>query len=115
MNISSIVVRASAEHIEQLVEELKKSDLCDYHLHEDGKIIVTIEGEGISEEIAKLKQIQAMKYVVSADLMYSYSEEELDKEKDKIEKSDGIKAWLNDNSKDAGLISYSGDLKSKKL
>ena len=115
MNISSIVIRSLAEYTEQLVAALKKSDVCDYHLHDETKIIVTIEGDGISEEIAKLKKIQAMEHVISADMMYSYSEEELDKEKDKIEKSDGIKPWLNDNRDDAGLISYAGDLKKKNL
>lgn len=115
MNISSVVVRVLPENTEHLVGQLKDSDLCDYHLHDEGKIIVTIEGEGISEEIAKLKKIQAMKNVLSADMMYSYSEDELDQERDKIDKSDGIKPWLNDSSKDAGLINYDGDLKKKKL
>ncbi|MDE5418364.1 chaperone NapD [Labilibaculum sp. DW002] len=113
MNISSIVIRTLPEHSENLVSELKKSEICDYYLHDETKIIVTIEGEGISEEIAKLKKIQKMDHVISADMMYSYSEDELDREKDKIEKSDEIKPWLNDNSKDAGLISYAGDLKKK--
>ncbi|MPQ45591.1 nitrate reductase [Marinifilum sp. N1E240] len=113
MNISSIVIRSLAEHSENLVALLKESDLCEYHLHDETKIIVTIEGEGISEEIAKLKKIQKMDHVISADMMYSYSEDELDREKDKIEKSDGINQWLNDKSKDAGLINYAGDLKKK--
>ena len=113
MNISSIVIRTLPEHSENLVSELKKSEICDYYLHDETKIIVTIEGEGISEEIAKLKQIQKMDHVIAADMMYSYSEDELDREKDKIEKSDGIKPWLNDNSDEAGLISYAGDLKKK--
>jgi len=113
MNISSVVIRSLAEHSEKLVAKLKESDWCEYYLHDETKIIVTIEGEGISEEIAKLKKIQKMDHVISADMMYSYSEDELDREKDKIEKSDEIKPWLNDNSKDAGLISYAGDLKKK--
>ncbi len=113
MNISSIVIRSLAEHSEQLVAKLKESDLCEYYLHDETKIIVTIEGEGISEEIAKLKQIQKMNHVISADMMYSYSEDELDREKDKIEKSDGINQWLNDKSENAGLINYAGDLKKK--
>lgn len=113
MNISSIVIRVAQEHCEALVEKIKASDICDYYLHDETKIIATIEGEGISEEIAKLKKIQKMDHVISADMMYSYSEDELDREKDKIEKSDEIRPWLNDNSKDAGLISYAGDLKKK--
>lgn len=113
MNISSIVIRTLPEHSEKLVSELKKSEVCDYYLHDETKIIVTIEGEGISEEIAKLKKLQKLDHVISADMMYSYSEDELDREKDKIEKSDGIKPWLNDTSDEAGLIGYAGDLKKK--
>lgn len=113
MNISSIVIRTLPEHSEQLVELLKKSEVCEYYLHDETKIIVAIEGEGISEEIGKLKILQKMEHVIAADMMYSYSEDELDREKDKIEKSDGINPWLNDNREDAGLINYAGDLKKK--
>ncbi len=113
MNISSVVIRTLPEHSQKMVEVFKKSELCEYYLHDVTKIIVAIEGEDISEEIAKLKKLQKMDHVISADMMYSYSEDELEKEKDKIEKSDGINQWLNDNSKDAGLINYAGDLKKK--
>lgn len=115
MNISSVVIRTLPEHSEQLVEQFKASEVCEYYLHDETKIIVTIEGDGISEEIAKLKKIQKMNHVIAADMMYSYSEDELDREKDKIEKSDGINQWLNDTSKDAGLINYAGDLRKKNL
>lgn len=113
MNISSIVIRVLPEHCESTLELIKASDVCDYFMHDETKIIVTIEGNDISEEIAKLKQIQKMDHVISADMMYSYSEDELDKEKDKIEKSGDINEWLNDTSESAGLINYAGDLKKK--
>ena len=53
MNISSIVVQAPSKYIDELVELFKEADYCDYHLHdkERGKIIVTVEGEGVEEEI----------------------------------------------------------------
>ena len=113
MNISSIVIRVLPEYCEALVAELKVSDYCDYFMHDETKIIVAIEGEDISEEIAKLKKIQKMKHVIAADMMYSYSEDELEKEKDKIQKSGDINQWLNDTSENAGLIRYAGDLKKK--
>lgn len=113
MNISSIVVRVLPKYCESTVEALKSCELCDYFMHDETKIIVTIDGEDISEEIGKLKQIQKMNHVISADMMYSYSEDELEKEKDKIEKSGDINEWLNDASENAGLMSYAGDLKKK--
>lgn len=113
MNISSIVIRVLPEHCESTLEKIKASEVCDYFMHDETKIIVTIDGEDISDEIGKLKQIQKMDHVISADMMYSYSEDELEKEKDKIEKSGDINEWLNDTSENAGLIKYAGDLKKK--
>ncbi len=113
MNVSSIVIRTLPKHSEQLVELLKKSEVCEYYLHDETKIIVAIEGEDISEEMVKLKKIQQMDHVIAADMMYSYSEDELEKEKDKIEKSGDVNQWLNDSSENAGLIRYAGDLKKK--
>jgi nitrate reductase NapD len=113
MNISSIVIRVLPEYCEAIVAELKASEFCDYFMHDETKIIVAIDGEDISEEIAKLKKIQTMKHVIAADMMYSYSEDELEREKDKIEKSGDINEWLNDSSENAGLIRYAGDLKKK--
>lgn len=111
MNISSIVIRVLPEHCESTLIKIKASDVCDYFMHDETKIIVTIEGEDISEEIAKLKKIQEMEHVITANMMYSYSEDELNQEKDKIEKSNDINEWLNDTSQNAGLINYAGDLK----
>ncbi len=113
MNISSIVIQVLPEYCKSTLELIKSSELCDYFMHDETKIIVTIEGEDISEEIGKLKQIQKIDHVISADMMYSYSEDELEKEKDKIEKSGNINEWLNDTNQNAGLINYAGDLKKK--
>ena len=115
MNISSIVVQVLKENVDKVVEELKNSDFCDYHFHDKdkGKIIVTVEGEGVTEEIAKLKKIQELPYVISADMMMSYSEEELDKEREKLDLQDPVAPMLNDDSIRAEDIVYHGDLKKK--
>ncbi|NOG44924.1 MAG: chaperone NapD [Calditrichaeota bacterium] len=77
MNISGVVVRAKSENIEQVVEKLKLSGLCEVHQTEkSGKIIITIEGSSIKNETEKLKQIQAIDGVVSADMAYAYSEQD---------------------------------------
>ena len=56
MNISSIVVQTRAEYLEQVLIDLKNSEVCDYHMHDDkGRVIVTIEGKGVAEELKKLK------------------------------------------------------------
>ena len=78
MNVSSIVVKTLPEHVQSLIENLRSADFCEVHFHDAaGRIVVTIEGEDISEEMRKLKLIQGMPQVLSADLAYAYSEQEL--------------------------------------
>lgn len=115
MNISSIVVQARNEFIEGLVEKIKKCDFCDYHFHDVsiGKIIVTVEGEGIEQEMANVRKIEALEHVVSAEMMMAYSEDELDCERDKLQTSDVIPDMLKNNNIKAEDITYQGDLKKK--
>ena len=78
MNVSSAVVKTRPEHVQDVVDALRAMDRCETPFHDDqGRIVVTIEGETISEEMGTLKTIQAMPHVLSAELAYSYSESEL--------------------------------------
>ena len=46
MNISSIVVQTVPKFLDEVVNALKNSDACDYHLHDEkGRILITIEGD----------------------------------------------------------------------
>ncbi len=114
MNISSVVVQVMPKYVDEVVEALKKSEYCDYHLHdkEKGKIIITIEGEGVAEEIDKLKHIQMIPHVISAEMMMSYSEEELERERDKIEKQNPVPEILNKDDVKAEDIVYGGDVRN---
>jgi len=115
MNISSIVVQVRSEYIDEVVNTLKESDFCDYHFHDKsiGKIIVTVEGENISEEIAKVKKIQAVPHIIAADMMMAYSEDELEQERSKLETGPNVPEMLNDDTIRAEDIVYNGDLKKK--
>jgi len=118
MNISSIVVQVRQEYVDEVVEALKAADFCDYHFHDKaiGKIIVTVEGEGVSEEIEKVKKIQAVPHVIAADMMMAYSEDELDEERSKLEMNGpNVPEMLNDDSIRAEDIVYHGDLKKKDI
>ncbi len=78
MNVSSAVVKTRPEHVQDVVDALRAMDRCETPFHDDqGRIVVTIEGETISEEMGTLKTIQAIPHVLSAELAYSYSESEL--------------------------------------
>ena len=79
MNISSIVVQTLPKNLEEVVKALKASGVCDYFMHDElGRVIVTIEGDGVQEELKKLKVIEAIPNVISADMQMAYSQEELD-------------------------------------
>ena len=114
MNISSVVVRTNPESIEEVVQILKDSELCEFHLHDDkGRIIVTVEATKADGEVAVLQQLQAIPNVLSADLVYAYSEDELNQEREQLEHGENIPDWLNDENAKLRDIKYQGDLKGK--
>jgi nitrate reductase NapD len=115
MNISSIVVQCRSEYYDGLTERLEESGLCDFHFgdKEKGKIIITIEGEDVEEEIKKLTAIQAMPHVIAADMMQTYQEDMLDNEIKNLEEADLVPEMLNDDTLDAADIVYHGDLKKR--
>lgn len=116
MNISSIVVQTKPEFLEQVIKDLKECGVCDYHMHDElGRIIVTIEGDGVSEELKKLKVIEAIPHIVSAEMQMAYSEDELDEHIDVLENSDAVPHMLNDDDLKPEDIIYNGDLKRKDL
>ena len=109
------MVLTKPEYLDEVLEVIKKSDVCEYHLHDEkGRIIITIEGKNTEEEIAKLKSIQQIPHVVSAEMAFAYSEDELEEERSKLENSeDNIPEWLNDPDAKMRDINYGGDLKGK--
>lgn len=116
MNISSIVVQTLPKYIDEVVESLKKCGVCDYHMHDEkGRIIITIEGDGVQEELKKLKVIEAIPHVISADMQMAYSEEELNSHMEILENADAVPKVLNDKNIKASDIVYNGDLRKKDL
>lgn len=116
MNISSIIVQTLPTYVDEVVESLKNCDVCDYHMHDEkGRIIITIEGEGVQEELKKLKVIEAIPHVISADMQMAYSEEELSSHIQVLENADAVPKVLNDPTVSAANMVYNGDLKKKDL
>ena len=115
MNISSIVVQTLPKNLEEVVKALKASGVCDYFMHDElGRIIVTIEGDGVQEELKKLKVIEAIPNVISADMQLAYGQEELDSHLEVLENSDAVPRVLNEDVKPEDIV-YNGDLKQKDL
>ena len=116
MNISSIVVKTLPKYLEQVIEDLKNCEECDYHMHDEkGRIIITIEGEGVEEELKKLRVIENIAHVASADMQMAYSEDELDKNMEIMNNSDVVPTGINDESISPEQVIYNGDLKRKDL
>ncbi len=114
MNISSIVVQTTPKFLDEVLRDIKACEVCDYHLHDEkGRIIITIEGESVDEELQKLRVIEAIPHVIAADMQMAYSEDELERNIDVINNSDAVPAMLNDDTIEAKDIVYNGDLKQK--
>jgi nitrate reductase NapD len=114
MNISSIVVQTLPKYLNEVVQNLKDCEACEYHLHDEkGRIIVTIEGNGVSEELEKLRIIEEIPHVVAADMQMAYSEDELDAHMEVIANGDAVPKMLNDDTVDISQIKYNGDLRKK--
>lgn len=87
MNVSSIVVKTRPEHLNEVLNSLEASDLCDVHFHDEhGRIVITIEGKDVNEEVRKLGVIQKIAHVLAAELIYAYSDEELERSKEHFDK-----------------------------
>ncbi len=116
MNISSIVVQTLPKNIEQVVEDLKNCEACDYHLHDEkGRVIITIEGKNVEEELKKLRAIENIPNVISADMQMAYSEDELNSNINVLQNSDAVPKILNEKDIDPKDMVYNGDLKRKDL
>lgn len=116
MNISSIVVQTLPKFLDEVVQSLKDCEACDYHMNDGkGRIIITIEGEGVSEELKKMSVIEAIPRVISAEMQMAYSEDELDEHMEVLKNADVVPKMLHDDDLRPEDIIYNGDLKKKNL
>jgi nitrate reductase NapD len=78
MNLSGILVVAVPERLEAVVEGLNAMDGVQVHQVEaaTGKVIAVQEAADIHAEISGLKRIKALPYVLMAEMVYHYLEED---------------------------------------
>ena len=111
MNISSLVITTQPGDTEFVIGKLKEENLCEYFGHNEGKIVVTIEGDSVSDEIKIMKALGKVEKVVNVEMIYSYCEDELTQERQNLEIGGKIPDWLNDDNARAEDIRYNGRLK----
>ena len=90
MNISSIVVHTRQQNAAVLQGELASLSGVDVHGgNEDGRIVITIEDTPDNSPADTLMNVQNMRGVLSASLIYNYCDDELiSQKKDKRRGSD---------------------------
>ena len=113
MNISSLIVQTTPKYLDNVINSLES--LCDIHFQDKlGRIVVTIEGKDSHDESDKMKAIQQIEHVLSVDMVYAYSEMELNESRDKIEEMNSdVPTVLADEKIKAENIHYGGDLKRR--
>ncbi len=78
MNVSSIVVKTTTDRLQEVMDTINTYKLCEVHFYDsEGRIVATIEGDSIDEQMKRLREIQAIPFVFSASLAYSYCADEL--------------------------------------
>jgi len=80
MNLSAILVVASAERLSSVRAQLQRLPGVDTH-HSDpvsGRLIATIEAPTLKDEVDVLKRIQALPDVAMAEMVEHHFEEELE-------------------------------------
>lgn len=114
MNISSVVVFFNMDKEERIKAEIEGIENCEMHLNTgDGRLIVTLEGQSVDDEVRMLGQLKKIDGVISADMIFAYAEDELNAERDKLQGNPKIPDWLNDDNVDLSDIRYNGDLKRR--
>ncbi|WP_297442642.1 chaperone NapD [Sulfurimonas sp.] len=114
MNVSSIVVQCLPKYVEEVAQSLRDCEVCDYHMHDEkGRVIITIEGKGVSEELEKLRVVEAIPHVIAADMQMAYSEDELDEHMEVINNRDAVPKILNNADADVDRVMYNGDMKKR--
>ena len=115
MNISSVVVKCAPEYVVFVLEQLRESNQCEVYAHDElGRIIIILEGDTTEDESEKLRIIQEIPHILSAEMAMAYSESEFSDEEGKLERVDEqLMERLNAEDVDAKDIVYNGHLKDK--
>jgi nitrate reductase NapD len=112
MNVSGVVVKTLPHRFNEARELLRAGRLCDVHF-DDGQttIIVTLEGSSAAEETRLLREIQALAPVLTAEMVFSYAEDELNELRQAVESDAGkVPLFLEDHSLGAEEATYGGDV-----
>ncbi len=77
MNIASLLVETQPENVASLIQTINSFPWAEvHHSEQDGRMIVTVEGETSKEDVANFKTIKSLPQVLSASMVeYCFEEE----------------------------------------
>lgn len=110
MNISSIVVKTTKAAFEEVKKHIESTQGCEIYIADEAtsQLVVVLEVPSLEEEIAINKHLESIKGVISANMHYTYQEEELDAQLKT--NSQGVCEFLNNDAIDAQDIMYAGSI-----
>lgn len=110
MNISSVVIKTTQEAFESVKDSIREMKGCEIYLEDEGtsQIVVVLEAQDTQEEVEINKCLESLSGVVSANMHYTYQEDEISAQLQTME--DGACEFLNDDSIPAEHITYSGSV-----
>ena len=80
MNISGVSVTTKPENVDQLTKTINNIEWAEVrHTDEFGRMVVLIEGYDTGEEVKRLKELQSIPNILSAEMVYHYFEDEAER------------------------------------
>ena len=111
MNVSGLVVRASPERFDEVLEVLEAASWAEVYTHDgESKLVVVVEAEDTASEMAIYRTIEGVPGVLAVELAYSYSEE-LEDARDELEVQAPVPEALSDEVP-ADEVRYGGDVRT---
>lgn len=113
MNISSVIVNLKDDSVlNYVLEALKGVKDCEIIAYENAKIVAVITVDDVNAEIAKFREIEALKGVSSVVMVYTY-QEDIEFDKDKFDLSENVAEILKNDDIKAENIVYGGHVGPK--
>ena len=105
-NLSSILIVAKKDCVEELKKAISKIPFCSVELCENEKIIVVIESKNLEEELNSYKILEKLPNIISINMVFSY--QDLDDDMQKANNSNAIQTI--EKNENAENIHYYGSI-----
>ena len=98
MNIAAVLVATTPPNIESVRDQISAHEWADvHHINDDGRMMITIEGDNGEQDIERLKSVKSMPNVISAEMVeYCFDEAVLSGDTDEQSEPDvSVPEYLN--------------------